>query len=190
VAVTTSPLDKALPSADYSAAVEARVSAAPERAFEAALAVPIREMPLASALLAIRSIPGAVKRRRAPGLGSRRPFLEGLLREPGFFVLNEPDGSYAAFGYVGRPWKLASEGRALESAVDFAAFDEPGYAKVVMDLAARPQASGSVLRTETRIHLTDERARRAFGRYWRLVRVGSDLVRRDWFHAARRRAER
>jgi hypothetical protein len=43
--------------------------------------------------------------------------------------------------------------------------------------------------TETRIHLTDEAARRAFGRYWLVVRLGSGAIRRDWLRAARRHAE-
>ncbi len=53
-------------------------------------------------------------------------------------------------------------------AEQFAAFDEPGYAKVVMDLSASPTGGGARLRTETCIQLTDEHARRAFGRYWAL----------------------
>jgi hypothetical protein len=69
-----------------------------------------------------------------------------------------------AFGYVGRPWKPAAEGREVP-AEQFAAFDEPGYAKVVMDFSASPTGGGALLRTETCIQLTDEHARRAFGRY-------------------------
>ena len=44
--------------------------------------------------------------------------------------------------------------------------------------------------TETRVQLTDEAARRAFRRYWFVVRLFSGLVRRSWLAAAKRRAEK
>jgi hypothetical protein len=160
--------------------------APPERAFEGALAVTVSEMRLSAALLTLRGLPGMLRRGRLPRWGSDHPFWEQLLREPGFTALVEPHDSYAAFGYVGRPWKPAAEGRNV-SAEEFAGFHEPGWAKVVMDLVAIPAPGGAVLRTETRILLTDEHARRAFGRYWALVRFGSNAVRRDWLRAARRR---
>jgi hypothetical protein len=47
-----------------------------------------------------------------------------------------------------------------------------------------------MLTTETRIQGTDERARRSFRRYWRLVMPGSAAIRRAWLRAIRKRAER
>jgi hypothetical protein len=180
-----------LPRWDFDEAVEVRVAAPPGRAFEAALEVTAREMTLSAALLAIRGLPGIVTHRRLPRLGSADRFWARLVREPGFLALIEPRDAYGAFGYVGRPWKLSGERlQIVESAEEFAAFAEPGYAKVLMDLSARPDGAGATLRTETRIHLTDEEARRAFGRYWFVVRLGSIAIRKDWFRAARRRAER
>jgi hypothetical protein len=187
-AAVSSP-DEFLAKVDYAEAVEAHVAAPPDRAFEAALAVTMSEMRLSSALLMLRGLPGMLRRRRIPRWGSSRPFWDQLLREPGFTSLREPRDGYAAFGYVGRPWKPAAEARDLP-VHEFAEFAEPGWAKVVMDLRASPAKGGTLLRTETRIHLTDEHARRAFGRYWVLVRLGSNAVRRDWLRAARGRAAR
>ena len=45
------------------------------------------------------------------------------------------------------------------------------------------------LRTETRIVTPDRATRRKFGVYWRLIAVGSGLIRRLWLRAVRRRAE-
>jgi hypothetical protein len=59
-----------------------------------------------------------------------------------------------------------------------------------MDLSPTASRGGALPRTETRIHLTDEGARRAFGRYWAVVRYGSNALRWDWLRAARRRAAR
>jgi hypothetical protein len=186
---TTSSLDKALDPVHYAAAVEARLAAPADEAFAAALAVTLGEMRLSSALMMVRSLPRIVTRRQLPRWGSERPFLEALVREPGFLTLVEPADGFAAFGYLGRPWKPAAEPGSVDGAEGFVAFEEPGWAKVVMDLSVRQDKNGSVLRTKTRIHLTDESARRAFARYWGIVKYGSNAIRWDWFRAARRRAE-
>ena len=70
---------------------------------------------------------------------------------------------------------------------DFAAFAEPGWVKIAFDLTATAAGAGTLLATETRVTATSEDARRAFGRYWRVVRPGSDLVRASWLRAAERR---
>ena len=46
------------------------------------------------------------------------------------------------------------------------------------------------LTTETRVLLTDERSRRAFRRYWLVIRPFSGLIRRNWLTAIVRRASR
>ena len=51
------------------------------------------------------------------------------------------------------------------------------------------RADGGRLTTETRVLLTDARARRRFRLYWLVVRPMSGLVRRSWLRAAKRRAE-
>ena len=93
------------------------------------------------------------------------------------------DGVYVA---IGKPWTPRG---GLRPAADFVAFDEPGFAKMAIDLRALPEASGSRLETETRVFLTDAASRRRFAAYWLVVRPFSGLVRRSWLAAARRRAE-
>ena len=44
--------------------------------------------------------------------------------------------------------------------------------------------------TETRVHVADPAARRAFRRYWLVVRPFSGLIRILYLRAVRRRAER
>jgi hypothetical protein len=72
---------------------------------------------------------------------------------------------------------------------DFVRFDEPGWAKLAVDLRAGPHPDGALLETETRVYLTDAWARRRFAGYWLVVRPFSGLVRRLWLRAAKRRAE-
>ena len=42
---------------------------------------------------------------------------------------------------------------------------------------------------EPRVHATDTAARRAFARYWTVIRPGSGFIRRMWLRAIKRRAE-
>ncbi len=70
-------------------------------------------------------------------------------------------------------------------------FAKPGYAKMALNFHLQPLgASGAMLvSTETRIHLTDARARRRFGRYWLLIGPFSALLRLTMLRAIKRRAE-
>jgi hypothetical protein len=165
------------------------VRASPENALAAVEATTLGDVRLTGLLLVLRSLPSiASGRLRLPD--RRRPLFELLVSTPGFLELPAPAGTIAG-GYAGRPWRLRAEPLELAGGPqEFAGFDEPGYAKVTMHFAAFAEGSSSRLVTETRIHLTDENARRAFGRYWLVVRLGSDAIRRDWLRAARQRAER
>ncbi len=90
---------------------------------------------------------------------------------------------------LGRPWapgrtrapRLAEQADPAGFFVHFAA---PGWAKMIANFKVR----GGELTTETRVMLTDERSRRAFGRYWLLIRPFSGLIRRRWLAAIVRRA--
>ena len=66
----------------------------------------------------------------------------------------------------------------------------PGYAIAAMNFKVEPAGPNrSFLWTETRVYATDQTARRAFSIYWRLIHPGSDIIRRMWLRAVRRRAE-
>jgi hypothetical protein len=144
-----------------------RVDAPPERALRAVREVTAREAPLLRFLFRLRGLPA----------GGERPLLDQLVEGAGFSARG--DGTWTA---VGRPWRVREGLRRVE---DFDAFAEPGWAKLVLDFTA---ADGR-LATETRVYLTDARARRRFRLYWLAVRPFSGLVRRSWLKAARRRAE-
>jgi hypothetical protein len=106
-------------------------------------------------------------------------FLVPLAEAPGDRVL----------GLVGRPWKPNGQLVPVAGADDFAAFDRPGWVRAAIDFRVAPARGGTRLETETRIAATDAGARRRFTWYWRVVRPGSALIRRDILRAIRRRAE-
>jgi hypothetical protein len=70
------------------------------------------------------------------------------------------------------------------SAPDYRGFTEPGHAKIAFNFCYR----AGVLRTETRIAVTDPGSRFKFRVYWALIRVGSGLTRISMLRAIRRRA--
>jgi hypothetical protein len=183
------PLDEFLPDYDVNEVHSTRVAAPPEAVLAAVRAVTSREIPLLVLLMALRRLPAAMRRRRSSP--ARRALDAPLLdqfRRGGFLVL--ADGSdELVVAVVGRFW-TADGGIHRLAPAEFAAFDEPGFAKAVVNFHASAVPGGSLLTTETRIKATDEAARRSFRRYWRLVMPGSAAIRRAWLRAIRKRAER
>lgn len=183
------PLDEFLPDYDFNEVHSTFVAATPADVLVAIRELTSREVPLLVALMTIRRLPVAVRRRRlAPLRRALDAPLLGQFTSGGFVVLAErPDE--LVFGVVGRFW-TADSGVRRVTPEDFVAFDAPGVAKAVMDFHVRAVAGGAVLTTETRIRATDEAARRSFGRYWRVIMPGSAAIRRAWLRAIRKRAER
>ena len=166
------PVADALPVYHHRERHSLRVAATPERALAAAREVTLAEVPLARVLFRLRRLGATAPERR----------VWDLFAANGFAQLDD-----VTFVLVGRPWRL--RGGQRPGVADFAAFDEPGYAKLALDLRATPHAAGALLVTETRVYLTDRDARRRFAAYWLVVRPFSGLTRRSWLRAARRRAE-
>jgi hypothetical protein len=120
-------------------------------------------------------------------LAGRRTILDDMATV-GFTVLERrPDELVVAA--LGHPW-TATGGRAPRLAEQqdprqfFTDFADAGWAK----MAANFRVAGGALTTETRVLLTDEASRRAFGRYWLVIRPFSGLIRRRWLAAIARRA--
>jgi hypothetical protein len=177
-------LDEFLPGYDVNEVHSVTTSAAPAAVMQAIREVTPREVPVLVALMALRSIPALLSRRR---LSVRGPLLDGF-RRGGFVPLREaPDE--VVFGAVGRFWQPSGEVRRLDPA-EFREFAEPGWAKGAFNFEVERVGQRTVVRTETRVATTDERARRSFGRYWRVIHPGSALIRVAWLRAIRRRAER
>lgn len=183
----SSGLDELLPTYDFSQRHDRFTRASPARALVAVAEVTLGEMPLGRFLFMLRS--GRVPARRG-GLPAdpRRPVVEQLV-EFGFVRLADASDELV-LGYVGQPWKPnGGTMLGLASDAEWRAFAEPGFAKAAVWFGTTPQAGGARLATETRVAATDAVARRRFGRYWRLIALGSGAVRRSWLRAAARRAE-
>ena len=167
-----SALDRVMPAWHFSERHEVDVDASPEDALAAVQAVRLRDIPVAWALLVVRGL--------ARNVGEQT--FVALMRRGGFAVAAEEPGELVLVG-IGRPWRVWER---LRRDVDPVTFAEPGWARMAMTI----RAERGRLVTETRIALTDEASRRAFRRYWLVVRPFSGLTRRLLLRGAKRIAER
>jgi hypothetical protein len=181
-------LDEALPEYEFVERHHTLVAASPQRALAAAQDATPAEMPLVRTLFAVRSLPARVIRGGGLPADAARS-LAAQIVEFGFVPLANNERE-VVFGYVGQPWRLTGGSMPrLATAREWLDFAEPGYVKAAMSFSVVPAESGTRLATETRIHATDPASCRRFGRYWRVIRPGSGLIRRSWLHAAKSRAE-
>lgn len=167
----------------HSIAIEApaRVALAEARRFAP------RDVPVFVALMALRSVPALLLRRRSLGLELERPIVDQFVAAG--FVLLADEADEFVLGAVGRFWR-PSGGLRHVAPDRFRAFAEPGWAKTAVNFRAEERDGRTLLSSETRILGTDESARRSFRRYWRLVHPGSALIRVAWLRAVKRRSER
>jgi hypothetical protein len=117
-----------------------------------------------------------------------KPVLEVATQTSFWTLANAPGKEIVVGTLVIRPpgWRVPDD-PTLEW---FRGLEQPGFALATMSFSIH-EISPELFRvvTETRVHATDERSRRAFARYWRVIYPGSVLIRRQWLQAIRRRAE-
>lgn len=167
------------------------IRASPSRVFRAIKDVTIKEMPLFSALMIIRTLPGLLSGQTGLGFTGGGSFFEQA-QKAGFVVLAEAQDQEVVIGRIGQFWKIR-DGLVphAHAAQDFLAFNHPGFARATFNFFLREsRGSGKVrLSTETRVYVPEASARRKFTTYWRVIYPGSALIRRTWLQAIRRRAE-
>jgi hypothetical protein len=158
-------IEALLPNPDVVTRHEITLPLPPERALDVALATPARPDGVVRMLFLLRGL---------------RPDSRGTLGS--IFPRLELTPTEAVFGFSGRPWRPTGGG--LGSFEDARA----GSVRMALGFRAEPVGEGSRLVTETRVAAVDDRARRAFRRYWRVVGPFSGLVRKRWLAAVGKRA--
>ena len=171
-------IDTYLPKYDARAFHQKRVTANPSAAFAALRALNLEKSLIVRTLMAIRALPS---RMQAPDRVEAKPktsrsFLDSML-QLGWVILEEAPGQELVAGTVTQPWVATVRFRGLTPS-EFVAFAEPGFTKIVWNIAASPSNSGSIISTETRVLATSPGARRRFRNYWRVVSPGVKLIRR------------
>ena len=159
-------IDRVMPQWEFDERHEIDIAASPEKIFEAIRAVRADEIQFFNTLTAIRR--GGCKGREGILNPSKSaPILDVALRG-GFFVMADDPPHEIVIGTV---------------------VIRPNRAIAAMNFRVIPHGATSRLVTETRIHATDSAARRRFAIYWRIIHPGSDVIRRGWLDAIKRRAE-
>jgi len=156
-------IDEVLPAYDVHEVHSVELALDPERAIAAALGTPVAADPVVRALFRLRGLRG----RGTIADAFARMRFEELARREGEVV----------FGASGTPWRPRGGISSFHDA-------PPGTVRMAADF----RADGATLTTETRVAATDDAARRAFLRYWRVVGPFSALVRRRWLARIAREA--
>jgi hypothetical protein len=180
-------IDEFLPDWDFREEHGRRIDAPTAQVRAALPAITPRELPLSSAMLALRLAPAAIVARRRP-VGLDRPWID-LILEFGFIELANREEEIV-FGAVGQFWRLREETVPLADAEAFFGFTEPGFAKAAMNVRVAEEYGATRLTTETRVKVTDDRARRSFRPYWLPVRAIGGLMRVEMLRAVARRVQR
>ena len=185
----TSLLDTLLPVSDCREHHAVVIHAPPAQVYAALWQMTPDDFPLFRLLMGIRALPVLLSRRGSLSSTRQKPLLDTMLVAGFARLAEEPDRELVA-GEIAQPWKLrGGSSHRIASSHDFLAFNESGYVKVATNFLLIAESDMTRLSTETRIHATDPSARRAFRRYWFVIRPGSGIIRRDWLRAIKRRAE-
>ena len=180
-------LDPFIPEAEISERHAIEVAAPAAVTFAAARAMDVNRAPLVRAIFALRSLPAQLQGEHAPW--SARSLVDETLAI-GWRILAEIPDRALVMGAYTQPWKAEVQFHGLPAG-RFAAFDEPGYAKIVWTLEAEPLGpERSRFVTRTRVQTTDPSSRRHFRRYWALLSPGILLIRRASLGLVKRDAER
>ena len=171
-------LDDFLPVYEFSERHSLAIDASAARIDAAFRTVSMSDIPVAKALWWLRRL------GRSYG-DAAKPFVGGEL--PGVVLADVPEEGMV-IGLTGQFWRLRGGRRdALKptTADEFLAYERADTCKAVIDFRVGPR----MLSTETRVHVGDPSSRKAFRRYWFVVRPFSGLIRILLLRAARRRAE-
>jgi hypothetical protein len=155
--------------------------------FAAARAMDVNRAPLVRAIFALRSLPAQFLGRRVHRVP--RPLVDETLALGWRMLADVPERALVMGAYT-QPWTADVEFHGLPPA-RFAAFADPGYAKIVWTLEAEPLGEArSRFVTRTRVQTTDPASRRRFRRYWAFLSPGILLIRRASLGIVKRDAER
>jgi hypothetical protein len=166
------------------------VDADPEQVYAATKELQAKEISwIVWFLLAVRDIPDKLFRKYTSNIVASKPFLSQMLEQGATLLEDSQDG--IIIGMIGEFWKI-SGGCELKfsSKQEFVEFDKAEYATALGDFCFREENGKTVLSTETRVSVPNEKNRKKFAFYWRMIYWPSSWIRSLWLRAIKRRAER
>lgn len=182
----TTTLERTVPVYHFRERHSRLIAAPPEAVWRALVSLTVNDLTVTRALLALRHLGRH---------GGHSPVRDGATVRPLFTdgpvtMLEIEAPHYAVGGAVARPWQPEPDRRTATTIEQFAAFDEPGWVKYLIDFNLTTEGANTRLSTETRGYSTDDRARRLFRLYWTAIRLPSGITRMDMLTAIARIAMR
>jgi hypothetical protein len=170
-------IDQLLPTFDIKARYQIDVHAPAARAYAVTRHLDMRDSLIVRWLCRLRGLP------------EDDLTFEGMLKW-GFVLLADEPSQEIVFGLIGRFWTPYPQIQRVK-ADDFVAFNRPGFAKAVGNMAFTPlsDAQGVRVTTETRVHCLGNASRRYFRLYWLLIAPFSGIIRKKWLRMVKQRAE-
>lgn len=178
-----SRIDDFLPSHDFSAAYEIRITAPASIVYRCLLRSDFNEAWVVRLLMTLRTAERPPRNRVPCDLRQR-------LHATGFVVLAEVPNEELVIGVAGRFWR-PDGGRCFDlTAGDFVGFSRRGCAKAAWNFKLRAESPmDTVLSTETRIECFGRAALWKFRFYWSLVSPFSGLIRKAILRQVKTAAE-
>jgi hypothetical protein len=171
-------LDHFLPEPRLIEIDHADIGAPPERVYEVLRHLDATRSALVRTLFSLRTLPD-----RLAGRATETPHVSideiGRRAEPGFRILAEEPGRSITVGAIGKVWE-AEIPFADVTPDTFAAFAEPGYARVAWEVRCEPRGAGTRVVLELRVGATDDEAWAKTRRYFRLIGPFSHWIRRHF----------
>jgi hypothetical protein len=184
VTTPSTHLDAVMPRWQFNERHAIHIDATPERVFDAIRNVRADEISLFATLTAIRR-GGRKQPESIINAAKTKPLLE-VATSTGFVYLADDAPRELVVGtVVVHPPNV--RGRLTPEV--FRKQLPPGFALATMNFVVTPDAHGSNVTTETRVYANDAASARKFAVYWRIIHPGSDIIRRTWLRAIKRRAE-
>lgn len=173
-------LDDYLPKADVAERHEAVIESSPDRVWEALKETDFSASFWIRVLMRLRGM--------ALGGGLPKPFTLAATDRWGFELLDEEPPRHLVFALKGRFWTPRGDLQRIDRRSFFEG-PHDGYARAAFSFELEPLEDDSTsLATETRVLAGDEKSRRAFLRYWRVIEPFSKLIRREMLRLIERRA--
>lgn len=180
-------LDEWMPSWQFDEQHTIHVNASPEKAFAAIRAVRADEIFLFRTLIAIRRCgePGPESIMNAP---ENKPLLDVATATTFIYLADEAPRELVVGTVVAAPRGIHAPAKLTPEI--FRKTLPQGVALATMNFLVTPdEHGGSTIISVTRVYANSPSMVRRFAVYWRIIHPGSDIIRRTWLRAIKRRAE-
>ena len=187
VSTPITKLDQWMPVWQFDEQHVIHVDASPEKVFAAIHTVRADEIFLFRTLIAIRRCgrPGPESIMNAP---ENKPLLDVATQTTFIYLADEEPREIVVGTVIAAPRGIHAPARLTPEI--FRKTLPPGVVLATMNYLVAPDSGGgSTVSTETRVHGNSAAAVRSFAVYWRIIHPGSDIIRRTWLRAIKRRAE-